>query len=270
VPAAHIGKVTQTLIRILIILLLSGAKWAGSIGKTKMRIHLANLDRAKSLSKRMKNLLEPFEADIKLTRCQALISRMFGYSDWHELSKSHLMETPALDDEAVSQTLRLERKATFIARLAECGIEVSVARYVIDAIHPTSARPVAHHTNAEFLSHMSTLLSPFQADSFWLYCEGQRLGKILFRQGGKQHNFPVRRPDLAITARALFSAETGHHPAARTEVTGEFPVKAWRTQWNGRDTNCDMPALFMGQALFRERLDWPEDVPADYWARGIA
>lgn len=93
------------------------------------------------------------------------------------------------------------------------------------------------------------------------------LGVLSYRQGGKMHDFPFRRPDLSAAARLLFSAEAGHHPAARTEISGDFAVFAWRTQWNGNDTGLEMPAIIMGKALFRPIADWPDDVPKDYWAR---
>lgn len=235
-----------------------------------MRIHMTNLERAKAVSKRMKHLLEPFEPTINLSRCQALVARMFGYADWHEMSKSHALAQPTLDDAFIPQNQCAERRVTFIARLTECGIEMSIARYLVEALHPTSARPAEHHTSVSFLNHLSTLLDPFKADSFWLGCEGKMLGQISFRQGGKMHHFPFRRPDLAAGARTLFSAEAGHHPAARTEVKGDFPVMAWRTQWNGKDTGYDIPAIFIGIALFRQITDWPDDVPKDYWGRRVA
>jgi hypothetical protein len=234
-----------------------------------VRIHMTNLERAKAVSKRMKQSLEPFEPSIKLSRCQALVARMFGYADWHELNKSHALAQPTLDDEFIPKSQCAERSGTFIARLIECGIDANIARYLVEALHPTSERPAHHHTSESFLNHLSTLLDPFRADSFWLGCEGKMLGTVSYRQGGRMHNFPLRRPDLASSARALFSAEAGHHPAARTEVKGAFPVMFWRTQWNGNDTGYNMPSILMGVAGFRPKAEWPDDVPKDYWGRMV-
>ena len=234
-----------------------------------MRIHMRDLGRAKLVSKRMKQALEPFEPGIKLSKCQALVAKMFGYADWHEMMKTHCLEAPSLDDRLISQTERDERRFVFIDRLVECGIDQSIARYLVAVLHPSAERPTEHQSRKGYLSDLSTLLHPFKADFFWLGCEGSMLGHLSFRQGGKRYTFPFRLPDLAVGARTLFSSEAGHHPAARTEVEGEFPVLAWRTQWNGRDTGMDMAAMFVGTGLFRPLADWSDDVPEDYWARKV-
>ena len=232
-----------------------------------MRIHMPNLGRAKAVSKRMKKAIEPFDPTIKLSGCQALVAKMLGYADWHEMRKSHSMAETSLDDLFISHRQCAERRETFIARLITCGIEASISRYLIEALHPMAEQPTEHNSRESFLIHLSTLLDPFKADSFWLGCEGRMLGVLSYRQGGKMHDFPFRRPDLSAAARLLFSAEAGHHPAARTEISGDFAVFAWRTQWNGNDTGLEMPAIIMGKALFRPIADWPDDVPKDYWAR---
>ncbi len=232
-----------------------------------MRIHMQNLERAKLVSKRMKQALQPVEPSIKLSRCQLLVAKMYGYSSWHEMSKAHSNEPPTADGSLISQSEYAERRTVFIQRLTDCGLAASIARYLVVVLHPTAERPIEHKDQKSYLNDISMLLDPFKADFFWLACDGSMLGHLSFRHGGKRHTFPFRRPDLAIEARKLFSFEAGHHPAARTEVEGEFPVLAWRTQWNGKDMGLDMPDMFVGVALFRRQADWPEDVPEDYWAR---
>jgi hypothetical protein len=228
---------------------------------------MKDMERAKLVSKRMKQALEPFEPYVKLSKCQALVAKLYGYADWHEMREAHGLETPSLDDSLISQTQFAERRTVFVQRLVDCGIDASIARYLVVVLHPTAEKPIEHQTQKSYLNDLSTLLHPFKADFFWLGCEGSTLGHLSFRQGGKRHTFPFRRPDLAVGARALFSFEAGYHPAARTEVEGEFPVMAWRTQWNGRDMGVDMPAMFVGVALFRRQAGWPDDVPDDYWGR---
>lgn len=219
-----------------------------------MRFYMASLARAKAVAKTMRLLLEPFRPDLKLSGCQTLTAQMYGYPNWHALGKSHSEAPPTLDDAYVDIDQVAARKLEFTDNLQRAGVSIEIARYLVESLHPSSAQHPTFASRATFLEHLSLLVAPFkpEPDTFWLGVEGNNCGCIGLRFGGKLHDFPLRRPDLAESAKALFSREAGNHPAERTEMSGPHKIAAWRTQWNGEDTGYRAPAILMGRALYRQ------------------
>ena len=253
VPATHIGEVALTLRDHEDIALFSGAKWVGS-AETAMRIQFENTARPKAVAKSMITAMSYLDPLMKLSRAQDLTAFLYGYDDWHELTKSVGKKDASLDDTQVTEGEASERKSYQIERLTSRGVAAERARYLIEALHPSSVAPCKHKSREEFINHLSILLFPHGGDGFTLICEGPEMGELSFRSNGFYSLFPFHRRDLAEQVKPLFSTLAGHHPADRISVSAPVPFVRWRTQWYGHDWYSDerMPESLLGRAFFKE------------------
>lgn len=104
-----------------------------------MRFHLSSIERAKRVSKSLKNFLAENDLLVSLSRSQALVARLYGYRDWHELSAAIGKAPASLDDAEVSQDERHGRFAAHHAVLIEEGVPSEVATRALEAVHPTGS-----------------------------------------------------------------------------------------------------------------------------------
>ncbi len=224
-----------------------------------MRFLFASAARPKAVAKQLHIALGQFSDDLKLSHSQELTARLYGYSNWHELTKSVGKSDPSLDDNQVSTEEAEDRHEYMLDKLVSSNVEIDIARYIIASLHPTSARHRLFASAEDLMSHLAVLMTPFEADTVHIFCSPSNTGEMLFRHDGRMWAFPFRRPDISQAVRTYFSKTSGRHPANRIEVSGPFPHCAWRTQWYSNEwyNAFQIDDFFLAKALLRIRSeDW--------------
>jgi hypothetical protein len=188
----------------------------------------------------MQSALEPFIERNRLSVCQELTARLFGYDDWHELIKSVGSAPESVDDLELEASAVLSRRDYQVQRLTEAGIAQSTACYLVETLHPTARKVPELGSKVAFCQHISLLAHAFAATKFSLHCSGTAAGTLSYWVL-KQDGFvlvidPVNRPSLAAAAINIFGEgdEKAHH-ADRVSVLGHHRYVAWRTQWYGEN-----------------------------------
>lgn len=106
-----------------------------------MRFYLGSIERAKRVSKSLKKHFEENNLLMSLSRSQALVARIYGYRDWHELAASIGSAPASLDDSELSHTELVARFVSQRSILIEEGIPGELATSVLEAVHPTGSAP---------------------------------------------------------------------------------------------------------------------------------
>lgn len=224
-----------------------------------MRFSFSNVTRPKAVAKQLKILLIPFRGNVNLAHCQELTARLYGYSDWHELSKSYSIEVPSKDDVSCSPQEVCERHNFMAEKLTSADIELEIALFIIEALHPTSAKPRKLLSDEDVMSHLTFLTAPFRPNSVFVDCGPERSGHITINAADKNWGYPFRRPDLSENIRKYFSLPSGQHPTRYIELSNHQSIRKWRTQWMSNEwySSEKIEDFFLAKALYHSR---PEPV----------
>jgi hypothetical protein len=202
----------------------------------------------------MQTALEAFNDDSKLSACQELTSRLFGYENWHELTKSTGHSLESGDVELVGAEEVASRKESQVQRLIAAGIAPSTSEYLIETLHPTARRAPNFTSKLDFCQHISLLAQAFSAVKFSLHCVGPAVGSLSYWVPGEDGfvvvDDPIKRPSLAASAMRLFGeGDMETHHADRITVSGRHWYGAWRTQWYGKHFYPKFTGLQSGVAF---------------------
>src|SRR3712207_4049593 len=104
-----------------------------------MRVHFQDTFHPLRVSKSLKRLLDEAGHPTKLSAAQALVARMLGYADWHELHKSAAAQPPSPWDADADPEVVAGRRRQFVETLVHAGIPRATAERIIDDVRPTDA-----------------------------------------------------------------------------------------------------------------------------------
>ena len=144
-----------------------------------MRIALHSSERPKRISKAVRNHLLALGRDIPFAAVREAVASMYGYRSWNDLlGQAGRGATSPYDHEA-HDGVASERRTVFARRLSErLGLPFDVAQATVDAVGPTSRRPVkaAAWNWPDALERMAANLSRCPVEAVTLVVEGDASG----------------------------------------------------------------------------------------------
>jgi hypothetical protein len=132
-----------------------------------MRINFAGVGRPKKVAKYLKGALAARGREIGLRKCEEIIAKMTGYTNWHELQITTALTTVYYArDTAVGEAEAAARREQYVSHLSEhAQVSRELAGDVVDEIKPTGVRvnracknppqPFPHHSQIMTLSDCS-------------------------------------------------------------------------------------------------------------------
>jgi len=106
-----------------------------------MRIQFVSDERAKRISKSIKNALADLGHDLPYSRVREATAAMFGYRNWNDLLAQAGKSVPSPYDHEVSVEEAALRRSAYVERLASVlGISPEVAAATVDGVGPTSRK----------------------------------------------------------------------------------------------------------------------------------
>jgi len=105
-----------------------------------MRVHFRDTFHPLRVSKSLKRLLDEAGHPTKLSAAQALVARMLGYADWHELHMSAAAQPPSPWDGDAAPDVVAGRRRQYVETLVLSGIPRETAERIIDDVRPTDVR----------------------------------------------------------------------------------------------------------------------------------
>jgi len=107
-----------------------------------MRINFAGVGRPKKVAKYLKRALAARGREIGLRKCEEIIAKMTGYTNWHELQITAALTTVYYArDTAVGEAEAAARREQYVLRLCEhAQVSRELAGDVVDEIKLTGVR----------------------------------------------------------------------------------------------------------------------------------
>jgi len=102
-----------------------------------MRIHFENLTRPKLVAKSLRKALKGVGHELSLARCLEAVAAMYGYRDWHELTKAHAAMPASPDDGECPDDVVAARRVQYGAAIAGLGIGAEHVGHVLDGVRPS-------------------------------------------------------------------------------------------------------------------------------------
>lgn len=103
-----------------------------------MRFNLISTKRPKTVAKKLKKAASAIGIELKLSRAQHAVARMYGYANWLDLHSSvGGRPLSPLDDELTDDELMARQAYQSNALAVELDINLEVATALVDAVPPT-------------------------------------------------------------------------------------------------------------------------------------
>jgi len=102
-----------------------------------MRIHFENLTRPKLVAKSLRKALKGVGHELSLARCLEAVAAMYGYRDWHELTKGHAAMPASPDDGDCPEDVVAARRVQYGTILEGLGVGPGHVGRLLDAVRPS-------------------------------------------------------------------------------------------------------------------------------------
>lgn len=187
-----------------------------------MRFHLTSVDRAKSVARRLRDILggEPYFITVTQTQARTALALMLGYGSWTELLKTtERADTPPTPFDELLEPHDLDARLTFqMHKLVETIPSVPQAYWVVARLRAT-AHPAGPHRLAGPSSSLDGVPVEQRGrfpDGIHLTFRDGELSGLQFRTYSTDEKWPWETQERFEAYRA---AGNGGHTALASQVT---------------------------------------------------
>lgn len=152
-----------------------------------MRLHFVSASYPARVAKRLKRLLAATDDPLPLRRCQNVVAAMFGYADWHELSKCVNAGPRSLWDDEIEEDVVSSRAAQYVRVLRGAGLGADDVLRIVGELGPSRRHLELVGDDTSFI------LGSFAEKRFGLSRWKVRIGRLSPLPGWSRFRTPLRK-----------------------------------------------------------------------------